>query len=59
MYKDFTIDENSLSQLPDDDLVLSMLSVNVEDKISINGTSSTVGIQETETDELPLEFEIS
>ena len=38
LYKDFTIDENSLSQLPEDNLVLSMLSVHDENEISINST---------------------
>jgi hypothetical protein len=59
LYKDFTIDENSLSQLPEDDSVLNMLSVHDEDEFSINGTSSTVGSQEKETQELPVETEIS
>ena len=36
-----------------------MLPVQDEGEISINGTSSTVSIQETETEELPEELEIS
>ena len=40
-------------------MALSFLSVHVKDKISINGTSTTVGSQETETDELPGESKIS
>ena len=59
MSLDFTIDENTLSQLPDDDSILTLLTPHDEDEISIDGTSSTVGSQETETEELPEETEIS
>ena len=36
-----------------------MLSVHDKDKISMNGTSSTVGIQESESDKLSGELKIS
>ena len=59
LYKDFTIDENTLSQLPDDGSILTLLTPVDKDEISIDGTSSTVSSQETGTKELPEESEIS
>ena len=59
MYKDFTIDEDSSSQLLLDGLVLELLPVHDEGKNSMNSISSTAGNQEIETDKLSGELEIS
>ena len=58
-YTEHTVDKNALRVLSMDGLVLNMLLVYDEDKNSINGPSSTVGSQETKTDKLPREGEIS
>ena len=58
-YEDHTVDEDFQSEIPEDGLVLEMLPVHDKDENNINDTSSYVSSQETETDQILVEFKIS
>ena len=59
MYTEHTIYDAALNKLFGDGLVLEILPLHDKAEDNINGTSSCANSQETETDKIPVELEIS